>query len=436
MKPTNSLLARYLRFVESRNWVAAEAFPVLSRALRVVLWTLAAVFAVTYAVAGPIAHGGALGAILLVTLVWTLWFCVWAAGFVVLFTLFFRLARTETPDKLTGKYLGAVGSYLPPDQPEDIVAELAADIRAQMEDREAELGRPLTAEEVETILKHHGHPMLVAGRYLPRQHLIGPAIFPFYWFTLKTALWIAALVYAVAAVSVPYVRGLMQAAGDTSPHEVTVAGAWVFLCIGALVLLAVFGGVTAIFAVLEISPNLAPFRKWSVETLSAEVPPRGKARWELILGLIASGLFAACWLAMPDFPFNLGPVGRFLMPGEAWPFVRIAMVLLMLAAVVDASVRMARPRWTRFSTAILLAQRAAGLALLAFLMHSSDSLVVVRLARIPETAHRLPQIVGQSIFYGSLMALLIAAVTDLFQALPYLRRWFLRPRAAAHLNAL
>ena len=44
MKPTNSLLARYLRFVESRNWVAAEAFPVFSRSLRAVLWTLLAVF--------------------------------------------------------------------------------------------------------------------------------------------------------------------------------------------------------------------------------------------------------------------------------------------------------------------------------------------------------------------------------------------------------
>jgi hypothetical protein len=429
MKPTNSLLARYLRFVESRDWVAAEAFPVFARGLRAVLWTLAVVFAVTYALAGPIVRGEALRAILLVTLGWTLWWCVWAAGLVALFTLIFRLARPATPGKLTGKYLDAIGGYLPPDQPEDILAELAADIRSEMEDREAELGRPLTAEEVETILKRHGHPMLVAGRYLPRQYLIGPSTFPFYWFTLKTALWIAALVYVVVAVSVPFVRGMVQAAANAAPGEVTVAGAWSFLLIGALVLLAVFGAVTAVFAALESIPGFSPAGNWTVKSLSSAArPPRAKPRWEWMVGFVATGLFAGCWLAMPDFPWNLGPAGRYLMPGAAWASIRLAMILLLLAAMVEAGVQLARPQWTRFCTAVHVALRAAGLAFLGFLFHSSDSLVVVNLARVPAAdAHRLPQIIVECTFYGSLMALLIAGMTDLVQCLPYLRRWFLRP---------
>ncbi len=438
MKPTNSLLARYLRFVESRNWVAAEAFPVFSRSLRAVLWTLLAVFAITYTLAGPIARGQALGAILLGTLWWTFWCCVWAVGFVALCTLIFRLARPATPGKLTGKYLGAVGSYLPPDQPEDILAELAADIRSEMEDREAELGRPLTAEEVETILKRHGHPMLVAGRYLPRQHLIGPAIFPFYWFTLKTALWIAALVYVVIAVSVPFIVSLVQIAGQAAPHDVSVAGAWSFLLIGAVVLLAVFGAVTAVFAVLELVPGLSLASRWSVENLSAVPrPPRGKPRWEWTVSLIATGLFAACWLVMPDFPWNLGPAGRYLTPGAAWPTVRIAMLLLLLATMLEAAIHLARPRWTRACTAIHVALRVAGLALLGFLFHASDSLVVVNLARVPASeAHRLPQIIGQCTHYGLLMAMLIAGMTALVECLPYLRRRLSPPRVAARLIAL
>jgi hypothetical protein len=433
MKPTSSLLARYVRFVESRNWVAAEALPVFSRGLRAVLWTLAAVFAVTYAVAGPIVHGEALRAILFGTLGWTLWCCVWAAGLVALFTLIFRLARPATPGKLTGKYLDAVGAYLPPDQHEDIVAELAANIRSQMEDREAGLGRSLTAEEVETILKHHGHPMLVAGRYLPRQHLIGPATFPFYWFTLKTFLWIAALVYVVAAVSVQFIGGMVQGAGNAAPHEVPVAGAWTFLLIGAGVLLAVFGAVTAVFAVLENFPGRTLAGNWSVESLSiAARAPHAKPRWEWTVSLIATGLFAACWLFMPTFPWNLGPAGRFLMPGPAWPALRLAMLLLLAAAMVEAGIHLIRPRWTRICTAIRVAQRAAGLAFLGYLFHSSASLVVVKLAVVPAAeARQLPRIVNQCTFYGALMALSIASIINLAQCLPHLRRWFLRPQAAA-----
>ena len=438
MKPTDSLLARYLRFVESRGWVAAEALPVFSRALRAVLWTLAAIFVCLYAVLGPIVRGEALRAIVLVTLWWTFLCFVWAAGAVALFTLIFRLARPATPGKLTGRYLGAVGSYLPPDQQEDILAELAANIRSKLEDREEALGRPLNAEEVETILKRHGHPMLVAGSYLPRQHLIGPAVFPFYWFTLKTFLWIAALVYVVAAVSVPFITSLVRFSGEVAPPAVSAAGAWSFLLIGAVVLLAVFGGVTAVFAVLESFPGLSLVSRWSVKSLSpAARPAHQKPRWEWTVSLIATGLFAACWLGMPSFPWILGPAGRYLTPGAAWPTVRGAVLALMLAAMVEAAIHLARPQWTKACTAIHVALRVFGLALLGYLLHASDSLVVVNLARVPAAdAHRLPQIINQCTYYGALMALLIAGLTALVECLPYLRRRLLPPRAVAPLNAL
>lgn len=433
MKPANSLFARYLRFVESRGWVAAETLPLFSRGLRAMLWTLAAIFAGLYAFAGPFVRGEALRAILLVTLWWTFLFFVWAVGLGALFTLIFRLARPATPGTLTRKYLGAVGSYLPAGQDEDILAELAANLRSEMEDREAELGRPLTAEEAETILKRHGHPMLVAGRYLPRQQLIGPAVFPFYWFTLKTFLWIAALVYVVAAVSVPFIQSMVQIAGQRAPHQDSVPGAWPFLLIGAVVLLAVFGAVTLVFAVLENFLGRSLAKNWTVKDLSTAVTPHGKPRWEWMVTLIATGLFAACWLAFPNFPWNLGPAGQYLLPGAAWPSVRLAMLLLMVAAMVEAGIHLARPEWTQLSTIFLVAQRAAGLALLGFLFHSSDSLVVVNLARVPAASHGLPQIVGQCTYYGSLMALLIAATIDLFQSLPCLRRWLVSPRAASRL---
>ena len=42
------------------------------------------------------------------------------------------------------RYLQAVRKYLPWQRQDDIVAELRANLEAQREEREAELGRPLT----------------------------------------------------------------------------------------------------------------------------------------------------------------------------------------------------------------------------------------------------------------------------------------------------
>src|SRR5580658_11135807 len=81
---------------------------------------------------------------------------------------------------LVDRYLQAVKFWLPRKQKDDIIAELSEDLRSQIEEQEAELGRKLTDTEVEPILKRCGSPMAVAGRYLPQRSLIGPALFPIY----------------------------------------------------------------------------------------------------------------------------------------------------------------------------------------------------------------------------------------------------------------
>jgi len=67
--------------------------------------------------------------------------------------------------ELLDRYLNAVRSCLPEAQRDDIINELSENLRSQIEDQEASLGRPLTEAEVEAILKRHGHPLLVAGRF-------------------------------------------------------------------------------------------------------------------------------------------------------------------------------------------------------------------------------------------------------------------------------
>jgi hypothetical protein len=87
--------------------------------------------------------------------------------------------------ELLDRYLKAVQFWLPSEQKQDIIAESSEDLRSQIEDKESELGRPLNEAEVKAILKKGGPPMLVAQRYLPQRYLIGPALFPMYWFVLK-----------------------------------------------------------------------------------------------------------------------------------------------------------------------------------------------------------------------------------------------------------
>src|SRR5260370_16483230 len=83
--------------------------------------------------------------------------------------------------------------WLAKGEKEEIVDELAEDISSQMEEKEAELGRKLNESEVEAILKQLGSPIVVANRYLPQRHLLGPLLLPIYWLVLQKA-WLFYLV--------------------------------------------------------------------------------------------------------------------------------------------------------------------------------------------------------------------------------------------------
>ena len=104
-------------------------------------------------------------------------------------------------DDLLNRYLQGVGYYLTAATRDDTLAELRANLEAQIEAREEETGKPLTHDEVAAILKAHGRPVLVAARYLPQRQLIGPTVFPFYWMTLRRAFPFVLLIYAIARTS-------------------------------------------------------------------------------------------------------------------------------------------------------------------------------------------------------------------------------------------
>lgn len=105
--------------------------------------------------------------------------------------------------ELLNRYLHAVGARLPDAYREDIVAELRGELLSRIEDREAELHEPLTEREIVTLLKAYGHPLVVAAAYVQGQHLISPALLPFYRFAAQLLIGVdllSHLIYIVLAL--------------------------------------------------------------------------------------------------------------------------------------------------------------------------------------------------------------------------------------------
>jgi hypothetical protein len=215
--------------------------------------------------------------------------------------------------ELLDRYLHAVKRHLPWERQDDIIAELRANFEAQLEDKEAELGRPLTKEEAEEWLKQIGPPIQVAARYQRQQYLIGPAVFPTYWFVLRLTLTWCVIIYSIA-------KAVDIAAHGLGADAIIAAVAhlpWVLLINAAIVTL-VFAAIEQ--AAMRYPEKCAPFAPmapaWSPGSLPAMDAGDGnkprsfaKALAEVIFG----GLFLAWFLLVPHYPYLMfGPGAWYL----------------------------------------------------------------------------------------------------------------------------
>ncbi|HEX8711949.1 MAG TPA: hypothetical protein VF730_08760 [Terracidiphilus sp.] len=140
--------------------------------------------------------------------------------------------------ELLDRYLEAVKKHLPWQGQHDILAELKANLESQLEDKEAELGRPLNREEAEQWLKQLGPPLQMAARYQKQQYLIGPGVFPIYWYVLRLTLAWCAAIYTIAKVVELVSRGF----GAEALFTAVLSLPWVLLINGAIVTL-IFAGI-------------------------------------------------------------------------------------------------------------------------------------------------------------------------------------------------
>lgn len=337
--------------------------------------------------------------------------------------------------ELLDRYLQAVSKHLPHARQQDILAELRANLEAQLEDKEAALGRPLTQGESEDWLRQIGAPMQVAARYLPQQSLIGPTIFPMYWFVLRTALLWAVVIYTV-------VNTVLIALSQPDAPTIAVA----LLRVPGVVF-TVAAWVTFIFAAIEFlsaryPEKCAPFvqqtTQWSpttlppLEKLHPSLSPRSfpRAIAEVIFGF----LFLIWLLLIPQYPVLLfGPGAKYFQQS---PF-QIAPVLLLFYVWVIAlnvlqlvwrGVDLARGAWQRPQPLQHIVFKAFSLIPIAVLLRApGHALVLLKSPELDSTRYGATlDALNEGIHKGLLVILAIVVLQLLWD----LSRWLLNARRA------
>jgi len=261
--------------------------------------------------------------------------------------------------KLLTVYLDAIGNYLHVRGRGDILRELEENIRSRMEDRESELGRPLTEREQQALLLEHGTPLEVAARYGGHQgtltfgrQLIGPEFFPFYRIVLFANWIISAVIHGGMALSRVQVD---------EPKAFFVSAAVQFVVI------------TSIFCVVDF-----------LQRRSGGVPPalhghgqfpptylRDVPRWQSFNGFLAWLVIAAWWALIPSYPWlAIGSAASFVQLGPAWSTFYWPILLLLGAGLAQRAANYVHPEWNWLPPVTRLGINVIGLALI-YPIHAS-----------------------------------------------------------------
>jgi len=306
---------------------------------------------------------------------------------------------------LLERYLQAVRFFLPRKQQDDIIRELSENLISQIEDRQEELGRPLDEAEQADILRRHGHPMLVAGRYRSRQQLIGPVFFPIYLFALYSGLGVALLVTVVIALTTAVLHG-----GNPLGH---ILHAMMEFPGRALM---VFAWTTLGFAALDYAQaNLRLTGSWDPRTLPKVVRHEYQISRARTLCELFFVVAAFIWLLLvPGAPFLiLGPAASIVEFAPVWRSAFMAIVVLTIATIALHVINFVRPYWTRRRSLMRLSISVGTLALMAYLLSAGEWFVpATTLPKLPEgvSVERVVSIVNASFHIGFIVTMVITVV--------------------------
>ncbi len=319
--------------------------------------------------------------------------------------------------ELLEKYLQAVRFFLPRRNQDDIVRELSENILSQVEDQEEELGRPLTEDEQADVLRRHGHPMLVAGRYRQHQQLIGPVFFPMYLFTLKLGLGVALIVTVVVAAA----SAVLQ--GDVVRHLfrglVSYPGR----------ALMVVAWTTVVFGVLDFAQaKLKLTHNWDPRALPKLVRhDRRMSRWNSLLECLATVAAIVWLLLLPRAPYLImGPAAAIFDAAPIWSALYLPMIGVTAATTVLSFVNFIRPFWTPARSLTRIAINASAGVIFVVLLRAGPwvSATPELLLQGGSSAERITGIANTGIEIGLILAFIVTLVEIAREA----HRWLSRRR--------
>jgi hypothetical protein len=271
--------------------------------------------------------------------------------------------------ELIDRYLQAVKFWLPRTQRDDIIAELSEDIRSQIEDKEAELGRKVNDAELAAVLKRLGHPLLVAHRFLPQQYLIGPVLFPMYQFVLKIAMVCYLAPWTLVLASLMIFNPAYRAAHSGGSWLGLLGSLW-----GSLWLIAFdsVGVVTLVFAIVERVQAYTGFPKdWDPRKLPVVRDPNRIPRSTSIFELVVGIIFIIWWVSSLGFRTIFEFSGARVTLAPEWRYFLCGLLLVSLVNAALSGVNLFRRCWTRLRAGIRLASDSIGSALFCWLLKSA-----------------------------------------------------------------
>ncbi|HLG59586.1 MAG TPA: hypothetical protein VI485_29885 [Vicinamibacterales bacterium] len=326
--------------------------------------------------------------------------------------------------KLLNHYLRAVRMYLPmpKGQQDDIINELSENLRSQMEEREAELGRPLSELEQEAMLLEHGNPMIVAGRYGGNQRsvsfgrqLIGPELFPLY---IRVLL----LNWAISIVVHPLIVFFSTRPMGIQPFLTSVIGQFVV--------------VTFIFIVIDAVQRKSR-QRWSFPPPYLQPIPR----WQSVAGVLYFTLIGAWWAIAPYYTaLILGPVAAEVTLAPAWHTFYWPVLLLMLTGLVQRSLTLARPQWNWLQSVTRTVINVLGLVMLPFMLSGYPFVLVASTASDPARAARIALGLNTTIWWNVAISLsiylLVTAGFNAWLSLCHLRYEIRRRRTGGSVGVI
>ena len=266
---------------------------------------------------------------------------------------------------LIDRYLAAVRRQLPAGQQDDIIQELGDSLRSEAEEHQQQSGRALSEDEQAALVKKHGHPWLMASRYLPQQYLIGPSLYPYYR---------QALGMVVFWVVLPIV--LFAGAMHTIYSDASMAG-WINRVIPAAWNGAIYsvGIVTLVFAILEHERmRMNVLDHWNPKRLPDLDEVREVPRSESVMGLIFALTFLIFWTGtfrVPDLIFFDTEPAR-IAAGPMWAGLYWPILISLVVSVGIHLIDMVRP-WRSTAVSLLdIAVNVVNLGIISVMLRANN----------------------------------------------------------------